>query len=158
MSSKKCTAIFTTTKSFNPVSFIVRIITGEKYSHCAWLTEIPDIPEIPLVYHASKFNVHFIPYSEFIKHNKIVYEFEFELDREEYLDILKLCLQSLGKPYDTIGLVLNPLFKLFKIKNKNPICSELLIKILKNKIEFYGEVENIVPEEVKEAIQRYKGL
>lgn len=158
MSSKKCKAIFTTTKTFNPVSAIVRLFTGEKYSHCAWLTEIPDIPEIPLVYHASKFNVHFIPYSEFIKHNKVIYEFEFDLEKEEYHEILKLCLINLGKPYDTVGLVLNPFFKLLNIKNKNPICSELLISILKKKINYYGEVENIVPEEVKEAIQRYKGL
>lgn len=158
MTTKKCKAVFTTPKKFNPISAIVKLATGEKYTHCAWVTIIDDLPEKPLVYHASKFNVHFVSFKNFLEHNEIVHEFTFDLDREEYLDTLNFCIDNLGQSYDFLGLIFNPFFKLFGIKNKHNICSELLIKILKAKIHYYGEVENIVPEEVKIAIENYKAL
>jgi hypothetical protein len=109
--------------------------------------------------------VNFVGSRRFEEKNTILREIEFDIEDKTYYDLLRFCVDEVGKPYgfkQILGIAWVLLFRCFGIKKKNPfaagrgsyVCSELVASIL---IEFFGfrimqDLDLITPKEVFELL------
>ena len=134
--TKKIIVGFSTArKTWKPLASLIRFWWGTKYSHVYLSWETPwGFREI---LEASGSAVRMREYEIWKKENKIIKEYEIEITRGEFAQVMIQLRSQTGKPYSwgqIIGLVIAELFKL----KKNPIqdgpsgwiCSEVGLKFL----------------------------
>ena len=129
---------FSTPKTFNPVSLLVRKFTGSRASHAFFVYHDVDF-DMAMVMEAHELGFRLTPFERFTKHNKLVALIE----PKNPIDIgLRVVAQRyLGSMYDYAGLfgmAVVMLGRWFKLKwrspwrgAKNVYCSEAVILAMK---------------------------
>jgi hypothetical protein len=129
---------FSTPNWFNPVSWLVRKITGSKVSHAWFLYHDADW-DMEMVVEAHEVGFRLIPFERFKKYNVIVALYSPRRPIDEGLK--KVAQKFLSTHYDYAGLIggaVVALGKIFKRKWKNPFrssthvyCSEAMALAMK---------------------------
>lgn len=156
---------FSTPKKWNIFSWLIRKIEGTEFSHIYLRLPTGRRLKQDLIYQASNTMVHFVGSKRFEEKNTILKEIEFDIETETYYQLLRFCVEEVGKPYaflQILGIAWVLLFRCFGIKKRNPfakgkgsyVCSELVAAIL---IEFFGyrimqDLDLITPKEVYELL------
>lgn len=113
---------FSTPKRFNPLSWLVRKLTGSTVSH-AWLLYRDHDFDLEMVMEAHEFGFRLLPYDTFQRHNVVVEV----VNPDVNLDIgLRMLARRLGSAYDyggLIGMVVVLLGRWLKRKWRNPLAS-----------------------------------
>lgn len=121
-----------TTKKFAPFSWLIRWFQGISFSHVylAWTSRGTGVE---VVYHAAGTKLHFLSREIFDKRAKTIEEFEFELTRTQYKQLLTLALTMAGINYgfkQVLGIGIAHIFRLKKNPlsqgRKSQVCSELV--------------------------------
>lgn len=85
-----------------------------------------------MIYQASRGSVNCVTAQVFLEKNKVIAEFEYNIEKSRYLELVRYCVDSLGRPYGYLGLIRIVIRKLFKkIKGdgeKTEHCSEFAIR------------------------------
>jgi len=143
----KITIGFSTAKTRNPFSWLIRRVEGTPYSHC-YIKYYSQKYDLWLVYHASHTSIHFMSYDRFLLKSKIIKEYELEISTEARDNLIKNGIKKAGIPYgalEILGMLTARLMRLWfnlKIKNfladnqKTQVCSELLYYDLKEFVDF----------------------
>ena len=128
---------FSSPKEFNLSSSIIKAVMGTKYSHVLvyWKAEKLDRR---LVYQASHGSVHFLELDNFLKNNEVHSEHLIEITQEQYVDLVRRCVDLAGQPYgfcELANIAINDLANYAGLKvdfgdGKGYICSELLADLL----------------------------
>lgn len=111
-----------------PLSWIIRFLQGTECSHC--YNRYETTSGSLLVYEAAGLNTHLVNYKQFVKHSKVVYEYEIMVSEEKYSEIKSFIENDIGVAYDWLGLIgylatyFVKFFSFGKIKIKNPLQSE----------------------------------
>ena len=115
-----------------------------------------------ICYHAAHTTLHFLSDICFEKQIKTIESFDFEISDEQYLKLLKYCLETCGSDYALMGVLVIPLMDLFKL-TKNPFddgpleqyCAELVYRVLgeigSQKLE--GDADRIKLKEVYDLVK-----
>ena len=85
-----------------------------------------------IILEASYGEVHFIEMNNWLQHNIICDEFEFDINREEYVDLMRFAVDRLQRPYGyktILGIFLN---KKDLYSSNGFICSQLVYAALPN--------------------------
>lgn len=129
---------FSTPRRFNPISWLVRKLTGSKASH-AWFLYFDADFEMWMVMEAHELGFRLIPFKRFNEQNNVVavYSTNTPLDAG-----LKMAAQWLGTEYDfggLIGMAWVILGRMLKHKWRNPLenshamfCSEMAVSVLQS--------------------------
>lgn len=131
---------FSTHKKWNLFSETIRLVDKTPYSH-TYCVFHSDSLQRDLVYHAAKSFLHFLSLENFLKDNKVLYEFEVSITPEQKVALMQLCVDKAGLKYGLLavaGVGLVKLAKLFGKDVENPFqdggktyyCSELVSCIL----------------------------
>jgi hypothetical protein len=128
---------FSTPKRFNPLSWLVRKMTGSKCSH-AWFRYFDNDFEMYCVMEAHEFGFRIIPWALFEKLNTIVKVVTPQHDIE--VGLQRVAREYLGTSYDYMGLVgmaFVAIGRFFKNKWNNPFkssstvfCSEAVARAM----------------------------
>jgi hypothetical protein len=119
---------------FLPIfSWLIRWYEGIPYSHVyiRWQTSVG--PSI--CYHAAHTSLHFLSDKQFDQDIHTVEKFDFDISDEQYMRLLKYCLETCGNSYalfEVFGVAIADIFKL----SKNPVsrgekeqyCAELVLR------------------------------
>lgn len=132
-------------KFFPIFSWLIRLIEGTKYSHVylQWDSEFADST---ITYHAAGHSVHFLGLNLFKKSVEPIHEFEMNISREQYQELLHYCFDNSGTDYgikQIFGIAAVKLAALFGKDIKNPfsdgnksqVCSELVGYVLSDVLE-----------------------
>ncbi len=144
---------FSTPKSFNVFSTLIRLVDGSKFSH-AYIRIFDDYAKRWIIYQASGLVVNCISASEFDLTEKVCSEFEVPISDTNRLQAIQFSIDMLGKPYGVktiIGICLVKLAGIFRkrIKNifsdgeKSLVCSKFCSLIIDH---FVLESDDIDPE------------
>jgi hypothetical protein len=120
----------------NPISAVIRWITGSRVSH-VWLLDTDGLYGVPMVIEASIEGFRPIPYNLFERDNVII----FAAEPSPPIDlVMPEVMKMLSTPYDTTGLFfagVAAFLNRFKIWSRSPIhtstalfCSEAIVRIL----------------------------
>lgn len=131
----KTTICFTTSRSWSPVSWLIRKFTGSRVSHVALCV---DIYGIPVMLHATMGGVQLTLRNRFEADNHIVEEFRFKPDMT--IGVYHTIAQHLGDRFDYVGLLghayVSVVWKWLKRKRRNPlaspsalVCSEFVLHV-----------------------------
>lgn len=128
---------FSTPKNFNPVSWLVRKLTGSTCSHVFFIYRDREF-ELEMVMEAHELGFRIVPYERFVRENNIVWTCTPKVDLTEGL---KWAAKYLGTAYDfggLIGMAFVVLARIFKRRIKNPLqnsrsmfCSEITVHAIK---------------------------
>ncbi len=129
---------FSTPNWFNPVSWVVRKVTGSKCSH-AWFLYYDQDLEMTMVMEAHELGFRLIPFERFTKYNKLVAIFRPPKPIDQGLRVV--AKRYLSTTYDfggLIGMTVVRLGQWFRVKWKNPFrgaksvfCSEAVCIAMK---------------------------
>jgi hypothetical protein len=155
----KLEIMFTRPKKWMPISWLIGIIEGTKYSHCAIAYGDYDNK---LVVHSNSYRVNIETIDIFLKKRVLVDTLVISVRGK---DFLKEVMRHMGKQYGyltIVGMGIQRLCNLFGWKIKNPfsdgdstyVCSELVIHMLQCCSEGYENLsaERDGPKKVYEAI------
>lgn len=127
---------FSTPRSFNPVSLLVRKLTHSRASHVWFLFWDADF-SLDMVMEAHELGFRLIPLERFKKSNRIVGIFT---PKEDTTDAMRWAARHLGSAYDfggLLGMAWVLLGRVFKRSWRNPLnspramfCSELAVRVL----------------------------
>lgn len=150
--------IFGLSRSKSPFAiFSKSIMEIEKrpFSHVFVLFEEP-VSKIPVVFHAAKGFVHFMPLSRFEQSNEIVKRYEVNFEDDKFKDLWTYMVENAGVKYSRLQIISIFVSKIFKankgfVQNKSTemICSELCLMIL-NQLNIKGyerSQDDITPSE-----------
>lgn len=116
-------------KKFAIFSWLIRLFDKSEFSHVfiKWNMKSGK----PIIYQASGHTVNFVGNKRFEIDNQIVYEFDFEIEDDQFDKFLDWAVDESGAPYSIRSVIGIAIAKLFKLK-KNPlggsdsfICSKL---------------------------------
>lgn len=129
---------FSTPKRFNPVSWLVRKVTGSRASH-AWFLYFSETFDIEMVAEAHELGFRIQPYDRFKKDNMVVAVFTPKYPLDEGLK--KVVQRYLATGYDwggLFGMAVVKLGKMLKRRWRNPFsspkhvfCSEAVYQAMK---------------------------
>jgi hypothetical protein len=155
---------FSCRKSWNPISWLIRICQGAPYSH-VYVRFPSESLQRDLIYEASEFSVHFKNDIMLNKKSKIIKEYKLEVSDSAKIHALQFAIDNLGKPYgwlELFGFTWICLCKHLGFKVKNPlgdksrayICSELVVDILEELgYEFEEDSDSISPKDIDQFLQ-----
>lgn len=151
---------FTRPKKFAPLSYVIRAIQGTPYSHVRlrWVNSVG----VNIVYEASGSNVHFLgPMAQSQKPVHVAHSFCYTLSREQYRELIKVCMSYAGINYGVLQLLGIGVARLFGLR-KNPfsrgesrvVCSELVGIVILDilGITFEDTLDLLGPKEVLETL------
>ena len=149
-------------KNNNLGSKLIQWWENSKYSHVyiRWHLHTQDRE---IIYQASHGMVHFLEFSNFKKHNKIVTEISLEITTEQFVKLTQKCIDYAGKPYSKLELLQIWLSDVsdskVKVKDrKGFICSELLGALLVElNITFQKPLYLLTPKDIMEALEANYG-
>lgn len=150
---------FSTAKKWNLFSAAIRWGEGTKFSHVYIRKKSSRVGEY--VYQASGTAVNFMGIGNFLKKNKIIEEYEFEVESDQMTELIRFFIQTSGRPYSIKQICklawivlqrkvgLKP--KLKRVDGEDAfICSELtaliLVKFLGMKIK--GVLDMVTPKDL----------
>lgn len=123
-------------KRFAPFSWLVSKVQGTEYSHVRlrWVNST----QTPIIYEASGSSVRFIgPMAGLNLSSKVIHRFSFELNHEQYKELVKICMTYAGVQYSikqVINIGLNNLgikWQPFRRDSEYAqVCSELVARVL----------------------------
>ncbi len=137
---------FSQPKSKMIASELIKLGTRSQYSH-SYIRFVSERMDMSNVYHAAHGMVHFRSYNNFLKDNVAMIVYRIELTEEQYLQVLKQCMELSGEGYgyiELLGIVIVDVANNVNIPLKihdgrGYICSELVgmlcIEILKMKFK-----------------------
>ena len=119
-------------------SLKLKKVTIVKQSHCYLKFDTRKIFDDYMVYHAANNMMHYLPYSNFLKYNKVTKEYKILVSEEKYREIRKKLNKKIGEPYgylQNIGIVITDILSLSGIEKNNPWkngynCSEAIGEFL----------------------------
>ena len=134
---------------------LISYFTRSNISHTYIRIPFEGNPALSVVFHASKFNVHYLNYDMFLKtQKKIVAEWEIELTEEQWLHAQSIRFLEAGKPYGWMQILgyIWVIYKKSKLNplndgNKSHVCVELTAKLMGIK-----DAETLLPYELEHAI------
>lgn len=138
-----------------PFGSVIRLLTGQKISHCYVRLPFDGDPNLSVVFHAAGFNVHYMNYEYFKTFQRsIVSEWEIELTEEQWLQAQKVRYEQAGKPYGWLQ-IFGYLVVLLKKKWNNPlsdgnrshVCVEVVAEMLK-----IPNSESLLPHELESIV------
>lgn len=157
---------FTKPAECKPLSAIIRAVDNTPYSHVRlrWVNSVG----VDIVYEASGTSIKFLgPIAQQSTPVKVLKSYSFELDREQYRELVKICMTYAGIKYGILQLFGIGLVRLFKLK-KNPfadgrrsqVCSELVGRIL---IEVMGlpfdvNLDIAGPQDIEHFLEKNNGI
>lgn len=161
----KLTIGFSTPKKWNLFSATIRWGEETPYSHVYIRRKSSRVGEY--VYQASGTAVNFMGIDNFLKKNKIIKEYEFEISEENMMSLIRFFIKTSGRPYSFKQILklswivmqrkfgLDP--KLERVDGEDAyICSELaaliLVKFLGLPIE--GVLDMVTPKDLFRQISR----
>lgn len=155
---------FSTPKRFNPISWIVRKMTGSKCSH-AWFLYYDKDFEMQMVMEAHEIGFRLLPFDHFKKKNSIVNLFVPRVPIDVGLKVV--AQRYLDTHYDyagLIGMAIVALGKIFKKAWKNPFrstthvfCSEAMAIAMKESPGYEKlaiDTDAIEPEELRQYFEK----
>jgi len=136
---RRITIGFSTPKKFKLTSWLIRLFEGAKFSHIYIKMEASPSGKLPFakVFQASHGDVNAVVFNVFKESNKIIHEYEIEIEDEKYFEIASWLWHQLGKPYgftQLFAIAFN--ISLSKNKDKKFICSELAGMILRDNLGY----------------------
>ena len=148
------------TRKYNPLSFIVRKITGASCSHAFLMFKNSFYHDKIMIMEATEFGIREVDANWFFKRNLVVSVVQ---PKVEMIEVIRNSGPILGGMYDFLGLLGMPLViavaKWAHKKIKNPLqspsglfCSELVMKKMKEAKHPYTEdigPSEISPEQIK---------
>ena len=130
---------FSTPKKFRVASSLIRCFENSEYSHIYIKMEASSKSKLPFakVFQASHGDVNAIAFDVFKEKNKIIHEYEIEIEDNKYFEIATWLWFQLGKPYGFMQLVAIA-FKSSIGQNNDSrfICSELAGMILRDNLGY----------------------
>lgn len=135
---------------FVPVSWLIRLVEGTKYSH-AYIRVRSESLERDLIYEATGSGVYFVGSQTFESKATVIEEYDFQVTSETKKSLLQWAIDTSGKPYgrtQMLGLGLKRLAMVFGIKMKNIaktgnkayVCTELAAEALKE-LKLFEDLE-----------------
>ena len=130
--------IFVEGSKWNPISWMIKLVSGGKYSHVAICIDNDLLLEAEYTIKCHVINVH---KTKYLKRNHDI--IHVDLTKEQIDELDTAILQFLGKKYD-IGLIIKMFLKYvlhIPIHNKNDddyVCSELVAELLL----YLGAIDN----------------
>lgn len=127
---------------FAPFAWLIMLVERRNYSHVyvRWYSSKADTD---IVYHASGTFVHFLAFKYFEKKAHIVEEYEYNLPKTDYADLLHFCMSNAGADYGQAGTIGIGWVKLMQAAGRdveNPLnsesqwCSKLAALVLRDVI------------------------
>jgi len=142
-------------------SWIIRWMQKTPYSH-VYIQWYSNMAEQIMVYHANSHGINFITKDEFDKTCEKIEEFETQIEKHTYKNLIIFFLKNAGKPYgflQAFGMFLVKVLKLkknpFSDGRKSQVCSEVVGYILQDiiGIEILEDLEIAGPKEINEIIK-----
>lgn len=150
---------FSRPKKFKIMSYIIRLLERTKFSHVYLKINI-DTLDRELICQASGIQVNFVGDTLFKEQNETIEEFEIHNVEDVESEVLKNCVDLVGKPYgikQLLGLLVVQIAGFFGKKIKNPfadktktyICSELVGQILTTHFEYnIADLDTLTPKDI----------
>lgn len=142
-------------------SELIKLWTRSPYSH-TYIRFISERMDMSNVYHAAHGMVHFRSYDNFLRDNIAMAEYKIELTDEEYLKLLKQCMELAGEGYgylELLGIVIVDVANNINIPLKihdgrGYICSELVGMLCTEilKMKFKKPTYLLCPADVQKAL------
>jgi len=157
---------FSTPKKTKISSALIKFWTGKPYSH-VFITWKSEKLNRTLVYHASSGSVHFLSIDSFKKNNNILSMYNLNIDNEQYLHLVRKCIDLAGERYgylELLKIVINDVCALINIdckmiNNRGYICSELLGELLSDLgAKFNRPVFLLRPDHIENAVISLGGI
>ena len=149
---------FSKSKKFFPVgSWVIRLYQRTPYSH-VYIKFYSESLERSIIYEAVGQGVRFIGNKAWGKFAEPVSEFKISVSKDQYVELMRFCVDTSGLPYSytqNLGIFLANLFKLKTnpLNSKGYNCSEVIANILsKQGYEFKKDLNLITPKEIYEAL------
>lgn len=153
---------FSTHKSFNILSEIIKIAEHTAFSH-VYIKIYSDSLQRWLIYQASGLTVNFVGQDVFHIKNKEIAEFTIPITPAQKIEILQIAIDLAGKPYgmkDLIGIGYVRVMGCFAQKVKNPfadgsktyICSELAATLLTKIGIPFADLDSTTPKDVYDTL------
>ena len=123
-------------KLFAPISWLIRLIEGTRFSHVAVVLHFNDVNKIA-VFEASGTSVKFMNYNDWMDKNEIINGYLHEVNESTFKQLAGFCFDTVGKKYGIKQLLGMMYARLFRVKNPwadgkaSYVCSELVGHILK---------------------------
>jgi hypothetical protein len=138
---------FSTPKKFKIGSALIRCYEQSEFSHI--YIKMKTSPNSPLpfdkVFQASHGDVNAITYDMFTSGNKILHEYELDMDEDKYFEIYNWLWHQLGKDYGFGQLIaIATGIKIGNNDNSKFICSELAAMVLKRLGVDFGEDQDYI--------------
>lgn len=121
-----------TKKWFAPLSWLIRLVENTPYSH-VYLRWHSVGAGTNIIYEAAGSYLRFQAGPIFKSKNKIIKEFEFQITKDEYKQLLKFCMGQAGTDYGILQLFGMAAVRLFGLKanpfsqgRKSQVCSEMV--------------------------------
>ncbi len=134
-------------KALPLLSYIIRAVENTKYSHVRlrWTNSMG----VEIVYEASGTNVKFLgPLAQEDVKVNVIHSYPIELDKKQYKELVKLCLENAGISYGYEQLIGIALVKLFNLKRnpfargrKSQVCSEIVGRFLQEIVNVGHELD-----------------
>lgn len=142
-------------KAFPIFGRLIQLVQKTEFSHVYVRSQTKY--GVDLIYQASGVSVNFMSSEVFEGHNKIVKEFEFDIDEKSFDSYMKYALSNVGKPYSVSQIIGITIALVFNLKN-NPlgdkdsgfVCSELVYDILKSifKETEIADADRVTPKDI----------
>ena len=127
-------------RSHKITSKIITWLTGSVITHTYVRIPVPEY-KTSMVFQAQGFNVHYLNYEEFLKHNTVIEEVEVEVSDEQFIEAEKIRVFECGKPYGMLELIGYlavliqskvglPVKNPFYDSDKSFVCVELVLNML----------------------------
>lgn len=88
---------------FTPLSWIIRLVECTSYSHVFLRWE--NSQQVDIVYEASGARVRFINGEIFDELAETKYQFEYEMNREQYRKLIRFCMENVGTEYGVMQII-----------------------------------------------------
>jgi len=157
---KKIIIGFSKPKSFKLHAWLIMKIDKADYDH-AYIKFHSDTYKRDIIYQAIGKGVEFKGLALFEETTQPVEEYELDIEDNDYIELMKFCIDNAGISYGFLSTLGVGISKLFKIKNpfsdglKTEFCDEIVFRCL-NKVDpkdFCEDPENISPKDVNNIIQ-----
>jgi hypothetical protein len=111
---RKLSFIFSDKIKFMPFSWAIKFYTGEKYSHVA-IGYFDSTTSQEMLAESSNGEFHKITRENWLKKNKVVYEYEIEIDEDIYYTIMRHINNHLQLDYSFLNIAGIPFYDLYEL-------------------------------------------
>ncbi len=140
---------------FPVLAWAIKAIYQTPYSHC-YLKFHSDGIDRDIVYEAVGLGVRFIGVKRWAEHAEVIREFEIEITKEQYCELMRFCVDHAGAEYgkgQIVGIYAAKLFRMrenvFKNDDDMQVCSEIIGRIMEQLgYEFDKDLDLLTPKDI----------